>query len=959
MMRFVINPWLYSRLSRLHSCLSGLNSHARLAAIASTALLALAGAGGLASSAQAATYTVGTTEDLTRTCANPAAGTCSLRQLINYENELAATPEPPDAIVVGSGKYNLSNGALLITQTLVINGEGARTTDVDVPAGAFPVFEIKPPVNGGKAPTVVITGLEIAGGTASRLNGFFGGDIYNSGSLLLSEDWITAGTAASGGGISNDTGTLVLQHSLVSGNVANNGEGDSGAIQNHGSAVCGAACSPGKKAVLVVEDSTVAGNDARLGAGIFSWSENGVADGNEVSIVNSTIAYNNTREEIGGPAHGPGAGLRIDDGTAYVVNSLLAFNKEESTFTNCTASPPATIVSLGYNLESGTDCGFKTPGDLQATEPKFSSSEVQNNGGNTNTLALEPTSPGVDAIPANSPFCANTDQRGVIRPQGAGCDIGAFEVAPLQAIEGAQFSGQVATRPNCGILTPPLPTIEWGDGQTSQGTVGATGISGTHTYAEEGTFTGSVSYHNDCGEHKVAFLVNVADAPLTAAGVPVSATAGAQFSATVATFTDADPAGTASDYTTTINWGDGSTTAGTVGPAPGGGFAVSGSHTYANVGTYPTSATITDVGGAAATATSSANVTAPPPPPTPAAPTLLGTAPPSVLTSTSAVFTATVNPNGLPTTVHFEYGGVFNGASVAAIAYGSSTPNQSVPADFANHTVTATVTGLLPNVTYHVRAVATNSAGSALGPDQILQTPADPPPPPPVLGKTANVAPVSGIVYIELPPGATLASFSRPPPATQAFAALPAQAFTALPAQAFTALTKGRAFIPLTEARQIPFGSILDTSKGVARITTATTASRKGKLQAGDFGAGIFKLLQTRKQRGLTELNIIDNHSARQLCASSGKGKRASIAAKHPSSKVLGRLTANSHGHFTGRGQYSAATVRGTIWSVQNRCDGTLTRVVRGVLSVRDFRQRKTITLFTGQTYLARAPVKH
>ncbi len=178
--------------------------------------------------------------------------------------------------------------------------------------------------------------------------------------------------------------------------------------------------------------------------------------------------------------------------------------------------------------------------------------------------------------------------------------------------------------------------------------------------------------------------------------------------------------------------------------------------------------------------------------------------------------------------------------------------------------------------------------------------------------------------------------------------------FSTLPTQAYAALTKGQGFIPLTEARQIPFGSTLEASAGVAKITTATTASPKGKVQFGDFGAGIFKLLQTRKQKGLTGLNIIDNHPARQLCATTGKGKKASIAA-HPSTKVLGRLTANSHGHFVGRGQYSAATVRGTTWGVQNRCDGTLTRVVRGVLSVRDFRKRKTITLFTGQTYLARA----
>jgi hypothetical protein len=65
-------------------------------------------------------------------------------------------------------------------------------------------------------------------------------------------------------------------------------------------------------------------------------------------------------------------------------------------------------------------------------------------------------------------------------------------------------------------------------------------------------------------------------------------------------------------------------------------------------------------------------------------------------------------------------------------------------------------------------------------------------------------------------------------------------------------------------------------------------------------------------------------------------------------------LNANAHGKFTTKGQYSAATVRGTVWSVTNQCDGTLTKVQRGVVSVRDFVRRKTITLFTGQSYLAR-----
>jgi Bacterial Ig-like domain (group 1) len=206
----------------------------------------------------------------------------------------------------------------------------------------------------------------------------------------------------------------------------------------------------------------------------------------------------------------------------------------------------------------------------------------------------------------------------------------------------------------------------------------------------------------------------------------------------------------------------------------------------------------------------------------------------------------------------------------------------------------------------------------------------------PVLGKTVNVAVVSGVVFVKLPPGAHL-SLAGPL------------------SSAFESLSKGAGFIPLTEARQIPVGSTLDTTGGVARLTTAT--AKTGKFQSGDFGAGIFTILQNRKQRGLTNLNIVNAHSARQVCATLGK-KANAAASKHLSSKVLGRLSGSAHGKFTTRGQYSAATVRGTIWAVSNRCDGTLTQVTRGAVMVRDFLGRKTITLFAGQHYLAKARIK-
>jgi hypothetical protein len=764
-------------------------------------LLGLTAMAASAASAQAATYTVGTTEDLAGECA-PESGTCSLRQLIEHENvlPLRTESETPDGILVPPGTYELHLGALPIRQTLLIDGSGARSTTVDVAASAPEaqrVFEVESR-GSEKAPTAAISGLTISGGTS----GYFGGDIYNTAQLVLIDDSITAGSALSGGGVSNDAtfgrtsesaGTLLVLDSLVSGNHANSGEASGGGLQNHGV--------PGGTATLVLENSTVADNDASLGAGIYGFNSEGEG-ANKVTVIDSTIAHNTTRAEpcTECEARGPGAGLLMAAGEANVINSILAFNSEEGTPTNCSTLGSGKIGSpetFGYNIDSGTDCNFTAVGDMAATNPRFTTEAPQNNGGNTDTLYLEPNSPAIDKIPATNVFCqGRTDQRGLARPQGSGCDIGAVEFGNL-------------------VTQPPAPT--------------------------------------------------------------------------------------------------------------------------------------------------------PTPSPPAAAPAVLTTSPPSVLTTTSATFTTTVNPHGLPTTVHFEYGAVFGGANTSAITYGSSTPNQSVPADFANHVVTATVTGLLPNVAYHVRAVATNSAGNALGADQIMQTPADPTPPPPVLGKTANVSPVSGVVYIELPPGATLASFSPRAPLASAFSApvstpSPLSPFglplTALPSEAFAALVKGRNFIPLTEARQIPFGSTLDTSAGVVHITTATTASPKGKVQFGDFGAGLFKLLQARKQKGLTELNIVDSHPARQLCATigKGKGKKASIASGHPSAQVLGRLTANSHGHFVGHGQYSSATVRGTTWGVQNRCDGTLTRVVRGELVVRDFRKRKSITLFTGQSYLARAP---
>lgn len=285
-------------------------------------------------------------------------------------------------------------------------------------------------------------------------------------------------------------------------------------------------------------------------------------------------------------------------------------------------------------------------------------------------------------------------------------------------------------------------------------------------------------------------------------------------------------------------------------------------------------------------------------------------------------------------------GGAF---SLTATASEAGAPDVGVPITFkvvgANPQTVSVVTNAAGQATFtytgvqlgtdHIVASFVNKKGETVISSEATHTwvalPA------PVLGKTVNVEVVKGIVLIELPAGAQLSS-EQP--------------------LAVESVSKGVGFVPLTEARQIPVGSTLDTTRGVARLTTATASSTIS--QFGEFGAGIFTILQNRKQRGLSELRIVNNQSSRRVCAT--VGKKGAFISRHLSKKVLGRLEATAHGKFTTRGQYSAATVRGTVWSVSNQCNGTLTVVKRGVVAVRDFIRRKTITLFTGQHYLAKAP---
>jgi thrombospondin type 3 repeat protein len=225
-----------------------------------------------------------------------------------------------------------------------------------------------------------------------------------------------------------------------------------------------------------------------------------------------------------------------------------------------------------------------------------------------------------------------------------------------------------------------------------------------------------------------------------------------------------------------------------------------------------------------------------------------------------------------------------------------------------------------------------NVDGDALGDacDLIDDRPAPPGPTPqtptPELGRLFVARTVSGVVTIAYPAGF-------------------------VPTGGLGAAQKGLTFIPLEQATEIPVGSFLNTRRGTVALTAAVNAA--GKTQSGNFSRGLFQVVQSsrRSARGLTELRL--KGSSFRSCRA--RGSDGSASAAQLSRRTIRRLRSNARGRFRTRGRNSAATVRGTRWETIDRCDGTLTKVRRGRVAVRDFRRKKTVIVRAGKSYLAKA----
>ena|GEM_PF-1461058 len=152
-----------------------------------------------------------------------------------------------------------------------------------------------------------------------------------------------------------------------------------------------------------------------------------------------------------------------------------------------------------------------------------------------------------------------------------------------------------------------------------------------------------------------------------------------------------------------------------------------------------------------------------------------------------------------------------------------------------------------------------------------------------------------------------------------------------------------RKFVPLDATQGIPNGSEVDVRKG--RVTLTSTPRPGAAPESADFYGGMFVVTQ---KGGITDLRL----SERLTGCPKGQQARVSLAKKKVKKR---KLWGAGKGAFRTTGKHSAATVRGTVWLVEDTCTTTLTRVTQGVVQVNDFVKKRRTLVKKGKRYVARA----
>jgi CSLREA domain-containing protein len=361
----------------------------------------------------AATITVDSTfDDLDQ----PPNGNCTLREAIVAANGnapvdgcVAGEPGPgvTDVVLVPAGIYVLAiagagedaaqSGDLDLTDSVSIEGAGARSTVIDA-AGIDRVFDVG---NVGAA----ILDVTLRAGDAGGGNG---GGIQNGGTLTVAGCAIEGSSAAGpGGGVRNDNDIFILDSTLSGNTTGDHG----GGMDDHGSSL--------------LENVTVSGNTVTgggLGGGLYNLG------GTTMTVRSSTIVGNIS-----------GAGTGLHNGGSTTVANLLLVGSCDG----------AVATSSGGSLESpGNGCGFDAASDqVDVADPALG--VLEDNGGGTDTHALLAGGPAIDT--GETGLCPDFDQRGEARPFDgdhdgtADCDVGAFEYRlPLVIFEDGFESGDTS-----------------------------------------------------------------------------------------------------------------------------------------------------------------------------------------------------------------------------------------------------------------------------------------------------------------------------------------------------------------------------------------------------------------------------------------------------------------------------------------------------------------------------------
>ena len=280
--------------------------------------------------------------------------------------------------------------------------------------------------------------VTVSDSTVSGNSGWYVGGINNRGTLNVSGSTVSDNTATKvfGGGISNYGGTMTVTNSTLSGNSAASANmGKGGAIYNRG--------------IATVTNSTLSGNSAYQGGGIWTQSK-------LLTVSNSTLSGNTHTVTLAGAVR-PGGGIWMDSSPyANISNSILSGSSCNQKW----------AVDGGYNVTDDSSCFTAIgPTSIQASTTIGLAPLAANGSTGPQTMAIDSTSSAHHLVPG----CTGTDARGQTRPGFGGtanCDAGAYELQAIAPIVTTDPQSQTFAIGSDATFTAaasgtPNPTVQW------------------------------------------------------------------------------------------------------------------------------------------------------------------------------------------------------------------------------------------------------------------------------------------------------------------------------------------------------------------------------------------------------------------------------------------------------------------------------------------------------------------